>query len=168
MAIARIRKRDGRQVDFDREKIAAAIVRRRVQNPYKTTSELAETVIACYPPKERYKGRSLCKRTFQAIRIEVNGELDGLYETVIAAARRLKKRGRICVITFHSLEDRIVKRAFAYLYSDCICPPRQPVCTCGKKREVEIITRKPITASAEELEENKRSASAKLRIAEKL
>ena len=149
-------------------KIAAAIVKRRVNNPYKTTSELAETVIACYPPKERYKGRSLCKRTFQAIRIEVNGELDGLYDTVVAAARRLKKGGRICVITFHSLEDRIVKRAFAYLYSDCVCPPHQPICTCDKKREIEIITRKPVTASAGELDENKRSASAKLRIAEKL
>ena len=117
-------------------KIAAAIVRRRVQNPYKTTSELAETVIACYPPKERYKGRALCKRTFQAIRIEVNGELDGLYEAVVAAARRLKTGGRICVITFHSLEDRIVKRAFAYLQSDCVCPPHQPICTCDKVKEI--------------------------------
>ena len=149
-------------------KIAAAIVRRRVQNPYRTTSELAETVIACYPPKERYKGRALCKRTFQAIRIEVNGELDGLYEAVVAAARRLKTGGRICVITFHSLEDRIVKRAFAYLQSDCVCPPHQPICTCDKVKEIKIITKKPLTASEKELEENKRSASAKLRIAEKL
>lgn len=149
-------------------KIASRIVRRRAQKPYESTSELAETIISCYPPQERHKGRSLCKRTFQAIRIEVNSELEGLYEVVIAAARRLKAGGRICVITFHSLEDRIVKRAFNYLKADCVCPPRQPICTCGKKREINIITKKPITASAEELEENSRAASAKLRIAEKL
>ena len=125
-------------------------------------------VISCYPAKDRYKGRSLCKRTFQAIRIEVNGELDGLYDTILTAARRLKSGGRICVITFHSLEDRIVKRAFAYLNSDCICPPHQPICTCDKQKEVEILTKKPITAGERELEENKRASSAKLRIAEKL
>lgn len=149
-------------------RIAAAIVKRRAQAPYKTTSELAETVVSCYPAKERHKGRSLCKRTFQAIRIEVNGELDGLFDVIVQAARRLREGGRICVITFHSLEDRAVKRAFAYLHSSCVCPPRQPICTCDKKQEIEILTKKPLTASADELEENKRAASAKLRIAEKI
>ncbi len=149
-------------------RIAAAIVKRRAEKPYASTGELAQTIISCYPAKDRYKGRSLCKRTFQAIRIEVNGELDGLYDTILTAARRLKSGGRICVITFHSLEDRIVKRAFAYLNSDCICPPHQPICTCDKQKEVEILTKKPITAGERELEENKRASSAKLRIAEKL
>ena len=87
---------------------------------------------------------------------------------IVQAARRLREGGRICVITFHSLEDRAVKRAFAYLHSSCVCPPRQPICTCDKKQEIEILTKKPLTASADELEENKRAASAKLRIAEKI
>ena len=149
-------------------KIAANIVRYRNTETIRTTGQLAEIVERSYPPKERFKGGNPCKRTFQAIRIEVNEELKELDEIIGKLTERLNKGGRICVITFHSLEDRIVKRAFNYLKADCVCPPRQPICTCSKKREINIITKKPITASAEELEENSRAASAKLRIAEKL
>ena len=106
--------------------------------------------------------------TFQAIRIEVNGELDGLYQTVIDMVRGLKKGGRIAIITFHSLEDRIVKKAFKELETDCICDKSLPICVCGKKKEIEIITKHPIVASEEELLLNSRSKSAKLRVAEKI
>ena len=105
---------------------------------------------------------------FQALRIEVNAELDGLYEVVIDMARALKRGGRIAIITFHSLEDRIVKRAFKDLECDCICDKSLPVCVCGKKKEIEIITKHPIIASEQELETNGRAKSAKLRIAEKI
>jgi 16S rRNA (cytosine1402-N4)-methyltransferase len=105
---------------------------------------------------------------FQAIRIEVNGELNELKETVITMAKSLKKGGRIVILTFHSLEDRLVKQAFKELETDCICPKNFPVCVCGHKREVKIITTRPIVASQEELEINSRSKSAKLRIAEKV
>ena len=108
------------------------------------------------------------KRTFQAIRIEVNGELDDLFDTVTAMTRGLKKGGRIAIITFHSLEDRIVKRAFRELETDCICDKSLPVCVCGKKREAIIITKHPITASEEELSVNLRAKSAKLRVAERV
>ena len=102
------------------------------------------------------------------MRIEVNGELDGLYETVVSLVGRLKKGGRIAILTFHSLEDRAVKEAFRYLESPCVCPKNLPVCVCGKKREIEVLTHKPITAGERELRENPRSKSAKLRIAEKI
>ena len=108
------------------------------------------------------------KRTFQALRIEVNGELEGLYQAVIDMARGLKKGGRIAIISFHSLEDRVIKRAFKELECDCICDKSLPVCVCGKKKEVEIITKRPIIASDEELKDNTRAKSAKLRVAEKL
>ncbi len=119
------------------------------------------------PPKVRYGGSHPAKRVFQAIRIEVNGELNGLYEAVLKGISLLKKGGRIAVITFHSLEDRIVKQAMKYAELDCICPPKTPVCTCDKISEVTIITKKPIVASEEELTFNPRAKSAKLRIAEK-
>lgn len=147
------------------KKIASNIVKAR---PINTTGELAQIIEKSYPAAVRFKGGNPCKRVFQAIRIEVNEELDGLYDGLLNMARRLKSGGRMCVITFHSLEDRIAKNVFQYLYCDCICPPHQPVCTCDKQREVEIITRKPIVASEKELEENKRSQSAKLRIIEKI
>ncbi len=147
------------------KKIASNIVKAR---PLNTTGELAEIIEKSYPAAVRFKGGNPCKRVFQAIRIEVNEELDGLYDSMLNMARRLKSGGRMCVITFHSLEDRITKNAFQYLFCDCICPPHQPICTCDKVREVEIITRKPIVATNEELEENKRSQSAKLRIIEKI
>lgn len=146
-------------------KIANNIVKER---PLNTTGELASIIEKSYPVSVRFKGGNPCKRVFQAIRIEVNEELDGLYDSMLAMARRLKQGGRMCVITFHSLEDRITKNVFQYLNCDCICPPHQPICTCDKRREVEIITRKPITATKEELENNKRSQSAKLRIIKKL
>ena len=149
-------------------KIAAAICRRRREKAIETTAELAEIVSKCFPPKERYGLGNPCKRTFQAIRIEVNGELEGLSEMLKSATGRLKSGGRICVITFHSLEDRIVKQTFNYLNATCVCPPGQPICTCDKKREVEIIGRKPIVASEDELTVNKRAGSAKLRIAQKI
>ena len=146
-------------------KIASNIVKSR---PFETTGGLAEIIEKSYPAAVRFKGGNPCKRVFQAIRIEVNEELDGLYDSLLNMSRRLKSKGRMCVITFHSLEDRITKNVFQYLYCDCICPPHQPICTCDKVREVEIITRKPIVASTKELEENKRSQSAKLRIIEKI
>ena len=105
---------------------------------------------------------------FQALRIEVNGELTGLAEAVESAALRLKKGGRIAVITFHSLEDRIVKNVFKELEKDCICPPNIPVCVCGKRKEIEILTKKPLVAGEDELASNPRAASAKLRIAERV
>lgn len=147
------------------KKIASNIVKAR---PLESTAQLAEIIEKSYPAAVRFKGGNPCKRVFQAIRIEVNEELDGLYDALLAMARRLKTGGRMCVITFHSLEDRITKNVFQYLYCDCICPPHQPICTCDKQREVELITRKPIVASSKELEENKRSQSAKLRIIEKV
>ena len=143
--------------------IARKIVREREKKPIETTTELAELVASCYPAKERYKGGNPAKRTFQAIRIEVNNELSGLYEFIYNVALRLKEGGRMCVITFHSLEDRIVKRAFCELEKDCICDKRLPVCNCNKRKEVEIITKKPILGSTEG-DINKRSESAKLRI----
>ena len=146
-------------------KIASNIVKSR---PFETTGRLAEIIEKSYPAAVRFKGGNPCKRVFQAIRIEVNEELDGLYDSLLNMSRRLKSKGRMCVITFHSLEDRITKNVFQYLYCDCLCPPHQPICTCDKVREVEIITRKPIVASTKELEENKRSQSAKLRIIEKI
>lgn len=148
-------------------KIAANIVKERSTAPLKNTSELVRIIERSIPPKVRYGGSHPAKRVFQAIRIEVNGELSGLYEAVLGAIKLLKKGGRIAVITFHSLEDRIVKQAFKYAELDCICPPKSPICTCGKVSEVEIITKKPILPSEKEMEENPRSKSAKLRIAEK-
>lgn len=149
-------------------KIAANIVRYRNTETIRTTGQLAEIVERSYPPKERFKGGNPCKRTFQAIRIEVNDELKELDEIIGKLAERLNKGGRICVITFHSLEDRIVKREFQYLEAKCICPPKQPVCTCNKVQTVKIITKKPVTASEEELAVNPRAQSAKLRVAERV
>jgi len=148
-------------------KIASNIIRQRMNAPIRTTGELVKLIEKSIPPKARYIGSHPAKRVFQAIRIEVNGELTDLYETVLKAIKLLKKGGRIAIITFHSLEDRIVKQAFKYAEADCICPPRSPICTCGKVSEVEIITKKPIIASDAELTENPRAKSAKLRIAEK-
>lgn len=147
--------------------IASNIVKARAIKPIETTGELIDIIEKSIPKKFQHDGHP-AKRTFQAIRIEVNGELDGLYETVLAMARSLVKGGRIAILTFHSLEDRIVKQAFKELECDCICDKSLPVCVCGKRKEVEIITRHPITASENELEINGRAKSAKLRIAEKI
>ena len=145
-------------------RIAARIVREREKAPIRTTLQLAELVAGCYPAATRHKFGNPAKRTFQAIRIEVNGELEGLSEAVTALARRLVSGGRMAVITFHSLEDRIVKNAFRQMSLSCTCPPDFPVCVCGKVKEVELVNSKPITASAAELRENPRAESAKLRI----
>lgn len=147
--------------------IARNVAAARKRSRIRTTGELAKIVEASIPAKFRQNG-PCARKTFQAIRIEVNGELDGLEEAVEGLARRLKKGGRICILTFHSLEDRIVKNAFRDLATDCICDKSLPVCVCGKKKEIEIITHKPLTASAEELQNNSRAKSAKLRIAERV
>jgi 16S rRNA (cytosine1402-N4)-methyltransferase len=119
-------------------------------------------------PKKFQQNGPCARKSFQAVRIAVNGELDGLYECVLSLTRRLKKGGRIAILTFHSLEDRIVKQAFKMLECDCVCDKSLPVCVCGKKKEIEIITKKPITATVKEMAVNSRSKCAKLRIAEKI
>ena len=147
--------------------IANNIVKKRQIKPIETVGELVEIIENSIPKKFLHDGHP-AKRTFQAIRIEVNGELDGLYEVVLSMARALKKGGRIVILTFHSLEDRIVKKAFKELECDCICDKSLPVCVCGKHKEIEIITKHPITASEQELLANSRAKSAKLRIAQKI
>ena len=164
-ALTRIIKTYGEEM-FAKQ-IAANIVKKRTEKPLKTSGELAEIIQSSIPAKFRY-GAPCERKTFQAIRIEVNGELDGLDELVLSLTRRLKKGGRIAILTFHSLEDRIVKEAFKYLENPCSCPSNFPVCVCGKKAEIKIITKKPITATEEELANNSRSKCAKLRVAEKL
>ena len=149
------------------KQIARNVVKYREKKPLQTAGEFCEIIRNSIPAKFRY-GAPCERKSFQAIRIEVNGELDGLYELTVALTRRLKKGGRIAILTFHSLEDRIVKEAFKELENPCTCPGNFPVCVCGRKPEIKIITRKPITASEEELENNSRSKCAKLRIAEKL
>ena len=147
--------------------IARNIVKERKIKKIATVKDLIDILERSIPVKSRGEGH-IAKRTFQALRIEVNGELKGLKEFIVDGVRALKKGGRMAVITFHSLEDRIVKEAFKELSSDCICPKSLPVCVCGKKREIIEINRKPITASEEELKNNSRAKSAKLRIAEKV
>ncbi len=149
------------------KQIARNVVKARAVKPLKTSGEFSEIIRASIPAKFRY-GAPCERKSFQAIRIEVNGELDGLYETVVGLTRKLKKGGRIVILTFQSLEDRIVKEAFREMETPCTCPSNFPVCVCGKKQEIKIITKKPITATEEELNENSRSKCAKLRIAEKL
>ncbi len=149
------------------KQIARNVVKRRAEKPLKTSGEFAEIIRNSIPAKFRY-GAPCERKSFQALRIEVNGELDGLYDLVLSLTRRLKKGGRIAILTFHSLEDRIVKEAFRQLESPCVCPGNFPVCVCGRKQEVKIITKKPITASEEELSYNSRSKCAKLRVAERI
>ena len=149
-------------------KIARAIIREREKEEITTTDRLADIIERCYPQGYRFKHGHPAKRVFQAIRIEVNGELEGLYEFIYNVALKLKVGGRMAVITFHSLEDRIVKNAFNELEKDCICDKRLPVCVCNKRQEVKIITKKPIVASEEELKKNKRAENAKLRIIERV
>jgi 16S rRNA (cytosine1402-N4)-methyltransferase len=148
--------------------IAAAIVRRREEAPIETTLELVDVIRSAMPGKALREKQHPAKRSFQAIRIAVNGELSSVEEMMQAAIPRLNPGGRLCVITFHSLEDRIVKSAIAQAAKGCTCPPEFPVCVCGKTPQVRQITRKPIEASEQELEENPRARSAKLRIAEKI
>lgn len=158
--------------DYGEEKLAPRIAERialvREKETISTTLQLAKLVEECYPASIRWKFGHPAKRTFQAIRIAVNGELTALEETVKNMALRLKKGGRIAIITFHSLEDRIVKNAFKELTLTCTCPPDFPVCVCGKKQEIKLVNKKPIIASEEEMKSNSRSESAKLRIAERI
>lgn len=158
--------------DYGEEKfarrIAENIVRERAKKPVETTLELSKIVEDTYPAKTRWKFGHPAKRTFQAIRIQVNDELTRLGEAVTDMTRILNMGGRMAVITFHSLEDRIIKSAFKELNLECTCPPDFPVCVCGKVKEVELVNKKPIEASEEELAVNSRSQSAKLRIIEKI
>ncbi len=148
--------------------IAAAIVRRREQAPIRSTLELVELIRGAMPQKALREKQHPAKRSFQAIRIAVNDELGAVDSFMRRAVDRLKPGGRLAVITFHSLEDRIVKNAMAEAARGCTCPPEFPVCVCGKKPTLKLIARKPITAGEKELEENPRARSAKLRVAERL
>jgi 16S rRNA (cytosine1402-N4)-methyltransferase len=148
-------------------RIGAFIVKRRREGRIRRTGELVEVVKAAIPASARREGPHPAKRTFQALRIEVNGELDGLGEAVDAFIDCLNPGGRLCVIAFHSLEDRIVKEVFARREDPCVCPKTLPVCACGFRSDGRRVTRKPIRASAEELRENPRARSAKLRIFER-
>lgn len=157
--------------DYGEEKfakrIAEFIVNRREEKPIETTLELVDIIKAAIPAKARREGPHPAKRTFQAIRIEVNGELEILNKAIEDGVNRLNKGGRMAIITFHSLEDRIVKLKFRDLANPCTCPKEFPICVCGKKPLVKLISRKAIEPSKEEVEENPRSRSAKLRVIER-
>lgn len=149
-------------------RIAKFIVQEREQEFIETTGQLVTIIKKAIPKQVRQEGSHPAKRTFQAIRIEVNKELEILEDTMKKAVDFLNPGGRICVITFHSLEDRIIKNTFVDLNKDCICPPEFPQCICDHRRKLKIVTRKPIVPSQEELNENNRSRSAKLRIGERM
>lgn len=148
--------------------IARQIVQRRENQPIRTTFELVDAIKAGIPAAARRHGGHPAKKSFQAIRIEVNHELDVLERGLDAATRWLNPGGRICVISYHSLEDRIVKNHFKEMAQGCICPPDIPVCVCGRVPILKIITKKPLVASAEEVQRNPRARSAKIRVAERL
>ena len=148
--------------------IAAAIIRERQKKPIENTLELSNIIKYAIPPHAREGGHHPAKRSFQAIRIEVNGELAVIEPAIRDAVKLLRKGGRIAIITFHSLEDRIVKQTFASLAQGCTCPKNFPVCVCNNKPTLKVVTRKPILPSSAELEENPRSRSAKLRVAQKI
>ena len=148
-------------------KIAFNICKRREEKEIETTKELVEIIRQSIPKSKQNDGHP-AKRTFQAIRIEVNNEIKPLFNTILDCIKCLNAKGRLCVITFHSLEDRAVKKAMLEAKGKCTCPPDLPYCVCGAKSEGTIITRKPIVATKEEQEENSRSKSAKLRIFEKI
>lgn len=150
------------------KRIAEFIVRERKKKPIETTLQLVDIIKKAIPQKVRMEGGHPAKRTFQAIRIEVNRELDVLRESIPIMCRLLNSKGRICIITFHSLEDRIVKDSFKELSKECVCPPEFPICVCDKKKEINIITKKPIVPTKKEIDQNPRSKSSKLRIAERV
>lgn len=150
------------------KRIVEFIVAERAEKEIVSTLELVEIIKKAIPKKIRMEGKHPAKRVFQALRIEVNKELDVLESTLGIAVDRLKVGGRLAVITFHSIEDRIVKTRFLEMAKGCTCPPEFPICVCNKKEEIKIITRKPITASKEELENNRRAKSAKIRICQKI
>lgn len=149
-------------------RIAQFIVEDRREKPIETTFELVTVIKKAIPKEVRKDGHHPAKKTFQGIRIEVNRELDVLKLSIPKMVKLLNPHGRLAIITFHSLEDRIVKNEFKDLYNDCICPPEIPICNCDQIREIKIITRKPIVAGKQELDVNPRSRSAKLRICEKI
>ncbi len=155
---------------YGEEKFARSIARKiaeaRAEKPIKTTMELAELIKSGVPQRVR-REKNPCKKSFQAIRIAVNGEFEHLEQGLESAFRSLKKGGRLAVITFHSLEDRIVKKQFAQWCQGCICPPDFPQCVCGREPEGALVNRKPLTASEAELADNNRSRSAKLRVIER-
>ena len=148
--------------------IAGRIVSARERQPIQTTLQLADIIASALPPAVRRKDKNPSRRSFQALRIAVNGELDALSEGLDGIFEMLNPGGRFAIITFHSLEDRLVKNRFRQWATACTCPPELPVCVCGGKAKGKLITRKPIEAAARELEENRRSRSAKLRVIEKL
>lgn len=152
---------------FSRQ-IAKNICLKRKEKEIKTTKELVDIIEKSIPAKFKKAESHLAKRTFQAIRIEVNNEIEPLYQTIINSVECLKEEGRLCVITFHSLEDRAVKNAYIALEGKCICPPGLPYCACGAIKKAKIINKKPILPTKEEMQENSRSKSAKLRIIEKI
>lgn len=149
-------------------RIASAICKAREKAPIETTFELNEIIKSVFPPSERYGEKHPSKRTYQAIRIEVNGELKILEKAVRDAVDCLNPGGRLVIMTFHSLEDRIVKTTLKDIATGCTCNKNIPVCICGRKEKIKLITKKPITASADELSQNNRSKPAKLRVAQKL
>lgn len=158
--------------DYGEEKFASSIARHivkaRQSKTIETTKQLEDIILSSVPRYRGQDGQSNVQRTFQAIRIEVNSELEALSEFLDKAVERLNPGGRIAVISFHSLEDRIVKQKFKELSTGCICPPDFPICVCGHKATIKIVTKHPIEASEQELSINSRSASAKLRVAEKI
>ena len=158
--------------DYGEEKfarsIARHIIKQREQKPIETTKQLEEIILSSVPRYRGQDGRSNVQRTFQALRIEVNGELDALKEFIDKAVNLLNPNGRLAIISFHSLEDRIVKQKFRELATGCICPPDFPICVCGHKPTVRLITKHPVEATEDEISYNSRSAPAKLRVVEKL
>jgi len=149
-------------------RIAKAITAKRKAAPIQTTAELAALIYQMVPPAVRYKKIHPATKTFQAVRIAVNDELANLHKAIAHSVEALKTGGRISIISFHSLEDRIVKDAFRSWEKGCICPPDFPFCTCGRKQKLRLIGRKPVTAAADEIESNPRARSAKLRTSEKV
>ena len=150
------------------KRIASFIVKRRNEKPIETTLELVDIIKAAIPAKARRDGPHPAKRTFQAIRIEVNGELEILDKAIDDSVKKLNSNGRLAIITFHSLEDSIVKNKFRDLENPCKCPKEFPICACGKKPTVKVLSRKAIAPTDEEIEVNPRSRSAKLRVLEKI
>lgn len=150
------------------KRIASFIVKERQRYPIETTDQLVEVIKKAIPAAARREGPHPARRTFQAIRIEVNDELNSIKDGLIQAMDCLKPGGRLCVISFHSLEDRLVKDTFRRWQNPCTCPPDTPVCVCGNKPVAAIVTKKPVTASPDEVESNPRARSAKLRVCEKL
>lgn len=148
--------------------IAAAIDRKRQSAPIETTLQLVDVIRSALPPQALREKQHPAKRSFQALRIAVNGELDALPPMLEAATEHLNPGGRLAVISFHSLEDRIIKKSLQDMATGCTCPPNFPVCVCGKKPRIRLVSRKPIVAGEAELERNPRSRSAKLRVAEKV